>query len=97
GGGQILARMVLRIGQLGNAEVVRPRLSTLVDAGVEIDEMPTRRAGRLDRDLDIALAVEGAGIADIAVVVDQMVDVGGLGPADALEMHREGGAHRPAA
>src|SRR5439155_23703315 len=63
----------------------------------EIDEMPARRAGRFDRDLDIALAVEGAGIADIAVVVDESVDVGGLGPADALQMDREGGAHRPAA
>src|SRR6516225_2664401 len=83
-GGQILARMVLRVGQLRDAEVVRPRLGSLVDAGVKIDEMPTRRAGRLDQDLDIALAVEGAGIADIAVVVDHTVDVGGLGPADAL-------------
>src|ERR1700730_17494882 len=89
--------MIRRVGQLRDAEVVRPRLGALVDAGVEIDEMPTRRAGRLDRDLDIALAVEGAAIADIAVVVDQSVDVGGLGPADALQMDREGAAHRPAA
>src|SRR5262245_18675653 len=96
-GRQILAGMVLRVGQLGDTEIVWSRLGALVNAGVEIDEMPTRRASRLDRDLDIALAVEGAGIANIAVVVDQRVNVGSLGPADALQMDRKGGAHRPAA
>src|SRR5438045_94214 len=96
-GGQILARMVLCIGQLRDAEVVRSRLGALVDAGVEIDKMPARRTRRLDRDLEIALAIEGAGVTDIGVVVDESVDVGGLDPADPLQMDRERGAYRPAA
>src|SRR5579871_2221571 len=57
---QILARMVIREGELRNAEIVRPRLSTFIDAGIEVDIVHPRRAGRLHEDLDVALAVEGA-------------------------------------
>ena len=39
-GRQILPRMVLRISQLRDAEIVGPRLGAFVDAGIEIDEMP---------------------------------------------------------
>src|SRR5438128_9358908 len=67
---QVFARMVFGKGELRDAEVVRPRLLALVNARIEIDEMPARIAGSLHDQLDIALAVEGAGIADIAVVVD---------------------------
>src|SRR5216683_4923560 len=88
---QILAWMILRIGELRDAEVVGPRLGAFVDAWIEIDEMPAGLAGGLHDKLHIALAVEGARIADIVVVVDQMVDVGGLGPAHALEMKPERG------
>ncbi len=88
--------MVLRVGELWDAEIVRIRLGALVDPGIEIDEVPAGRAGRLHVNLHIALAVEGADIAVIAVVVDLMHDVGGLGPAHALKMDRELGPHRPA-
>src|SRR5216683_3279465 len=45
---QILAWMILRIGELRDAEVVGPRLGAFVDAWIEIDEMPAGLAGRLD-------------------------------------------------
>ena len=54
------------------------------------------RAGRLEENLDVALAVEGAGVADVAVVVDHVIDVGCFRPADAFEMDRERGADRAA-
>src|SRR5258705_11040757 len=86
---QVLAGMVIRIGELWNLEIQRARFLALVDRGIEIDEMPAGLAGRLEEDLDVALAVERAGIADVAVVVDDRVDVGGLGPAHALQMDLE--------
>src|SRR6516225_6972971 len=94
---QILARMVGGIGQLRDTEVVRPRLAALVDAGIEVDEMPAGLAGGLHDQLNIALAVEGAGVADVAVIVDHVHDVGGLAPADPLEVNTERGADRTAA
>src|SRR5690348_1702813 len=69
-GGQVFAGVVGRIGELRDAEIVRPRFVALVDAGIEIDEMPAGLASRLHDQLDIALAVESAGIADVIVVVD---------------------------
>src|SRR5262245_25937384 len=93
---QVLARMVVREGELRQPVVVRARLLALVDRRIEIDEVPAWLAGRLHDDLDIALAIETAGIARGRVVVDQRVDVGGLAPAHALEMDAEGGAGRPA-
>src|SRR6266478_1116568 len=95
-GGQILARVVVREGELRDAEIVRPRLGAFVDAGVEIDIVHAGRAGCPHDDLDIALAVEGANIAGVAVVVDDVVEVGSLGPADALEMDGEGRPGRSA-
>src|SRR6516164_5264488 len=95
--GQILARMVLRIGELRDAEIVRPRLGSFVDAGIKVDEMPAGLAGSLHDQFHIALAVEGAGIADIIVVIDHVIDVGGLGPAYALEVNPECGVGRTAA
>ena len=56
--------------------------------------MPARRTARLRENLHVALAVEGADIAIIAVVVDHVHDVGGFGPAHALQMDRELGADR---
>src|SRR5215469_4137556 len=94
-GRHILAWVVLRIGELRDAEIVRPRFVALVDARIEIDEMPAGLASRLHDQLDVALAVEGAGIADVIVVVDHVNDVGGLAPTYALEMQAEGGAGRP--
>src|SRR5260370_12294485 len=89
-GGQILARVVVREGELRDAEIVWPRLGAFVDAGVEIDVVHAGRAGCPHDDRNIALAVEGANIAGVVVVVDDVVEVGGLGPADAFEMDREG-------
>src|SRR5262249_40540466 len=86
---QILAGVVIRIGQLRDLEVQRPGFLGVVDGGVEIDEVPPRLTGRLEEDLDVALAIEGAGIADIVVVVVDRVDVGRLGPAHALQMNLE--------
>jgi hypothetical protein len=62
-------------------------LFTAVDRRVKVDEMPAAVARRLQRDLDIFLAIKGADIADIAVVVDDGVDIRGLGSADTLQMH----------
>src|SRR5262249_47180289 len=92
---QILAGMVVGVGELRNLEVQRPGFLAFVDRRVEIDEMPARLTGRLEKDLDVALAVERAGVADVVVVVDDRVDVGGRGPAHALEMNLERGAGRP--
>src|SRR5262249_62260867 len=88
--------MVVGESELRQAIIVRPRFLALVDRRVEIDEMPAGLAGRLHDDLDIALAVEAAGIARDRVVVDQRVDVGGLAPAAALDMDPEGGPGRTA-
>src|SRR5262245_44922739 len=93
---QVLARMVVGERELRQPVVVRPRLLALVDRRVEIDEMPAGLAGRLHDDLDVALAVEAAGIARDRVVVDQRVDVGGLAPAAALDVDAESGAGRTA-
>src|SRR4051794_37700720 len=86
--------MIVRVGKLGKAVIVRARFLALVDRRVEIDEMPPGLAGRLHEDFDVALAVEGAGIAAGRVVVDDGVDVGGLAPAHAFEVDAEGGADR---
>jgi hypothetical protein len=50
--------------------------------------MPMLADGLHDQ-LNIALAVEGAGVADVAVVVDYVHDVGGLAPANPLEVNTE--------
>src|SRR6266702_2444432 len=92
----VLSRMVVVPGELRDAEIVRPRLLALVDAGIEIDEVPPGLAGRLHDHLDVALTVEAAGVADIGVVVDHVHDVGGLGPAGALQVDAELGAGGPA-
>jgi hypothetical protein len=81
--------MVGGMGQLRAQKVSRLLLFTAVDRGIQVDEMPAGIARCLQRDRDIALAVEGAGVADLAVVVDDSVDVRGLGPADTLQMHGE--------
>jgi hypothetical protein len=46
---QILAGMILSIGELRHAEVVGSDLFALVDAGIEIDEVPAGLPGRLVR------------------------------------------------
>src|SRR6266852_6204934 len=91
---EILAGMVVRVGELGEAVVVGPDLLALVDRGIEIDEMPAGLAGRLHEDLDVALTVERARVAADRVVVDYGVDVAGLAPAHALEVHAERRPHR---
>src|SRR6185295_10696897 len=87
---QVLSRMVVRISQLGQTVVVRPGLLALVDRRIKIDEVPARLPGRLHDDLDIALAVEGAGVAAGSIVVNHSVDVGGFAPAHAFEVDSEG-------
>src|SRR5262249_36935230 len=67
-----------------------------VDRRIEVYEMPAGVARRVERDPDIPLAVEGAGVADIAVVVDDGVDVRRLGPADPLQMYGKRRAGRTA-
>src|SRR5262249_28157510 len=93
---QVLAGMGVGVGQLGQAGDVRPHLAASINGRVEIDEVPAGLAGRLHHDLDVALAVEGAGVAADRVVVDHRVDVGGLRPAHAHEVDAERGAHRSA-
>src|SRR5690242_19161706 len=86
--------MVGRVSQLRDQKIPWPLLVAAVDRGVEVDEMPAGVARREQRDFDIALAIERADIADIAVVVDHGVDIRGLGPADTLQMNGEGRAGR---
>src|SRR5262245_11634223 len=94
--GIVLARMVVVPGELRDAEIVRPCLLALVNTRIEIDEVPAGLAGRLHDDLDVALAVEATGVADIGVVIDHVHDVGGLGPARALQVNAKFGARGPA-
>jgi len=56
-GRKILARMIVGVSQLRDAEIVRPGLNAFIDSGVEIDVVHARRAGRFHENLDIALAV----------------------------------------
>src|SRR5258706_9211125 len=77
-GRKILARMIVSVSQLRDAEIVRPGLNAFVDSGVEIDEVHARRAGRFHENLDIALAVEGTDVARVVVVVDHVIDIGGI-------------------
>src|SRR5262249_58515951 len=86
--------MVVRIGELWQAVIVRSRFLALVDRGIEVDEVPAWFTRCLHDDLDIALAVESAGVAADGVVIDDGVDVGGLGPADAFQAGPRGGARR---
>src|SRR5277367_762297 len=88
--------MVLLGGELRQAVIDRPRLLALVDGRIQIDEVPTGLAGGLHEDLDIALAVEAAGIAAVAVVVDHGVDIRGFAPAHTFEMNLERSLDRPA-
>src|SRR5262249_38289185 len=60
---QILAGMIIRIAELRDAKVQRPRFLALVDGGIEVDEVPARLTARLEEDLHVALAVKGAGVA----------------------------------
>src|SRR5690606_34175748 len=57
----------------------------LVDGRVEPDEVHALAPRRLEEDRHVALAVEAAAVAHVAVVEQQRVDVRGLGPADALD------------
>ena len=91
---QILAVMICGVGQLRNAEIVWPVFLALVDGGIDIDEMPAGRARAIEKHLDVSLAVNAAGVADVVVVIDDGVDVGRLGPADALQMHGNGRSRR---
>src|SRR3546814_5012807 len=84
--GQSLARVIFGVRELWNAEVLDAGdVLALVDAGIEVDVVPARRTGRGKVDHHVALRVEPAGVPEIAVVVDQVVDIRRLGPADALE------------
>src|SRR5579862_8816599 len=86
-GGQVLARMIVRVGQLRGRIVVGSAFGAFVNARIEIDEMPAGIAGGLEKYLHVALAVEAAGVADVTVVVHYMIDIGGLGPSDAFEVN----------
>src|SRR6516162_7591495 len=88
--------MVLLGGELWQAVIDWPRLFALVDRRVEINEVPAGLAGSLHEDFDIALAVEAARIAAVAIIVDHGVDIGGFAPAHAFEMNLERGLDRPA-
>src|SRR5271154_880973 len=83
-------------GELRQAVIDWSGLLALVDCRIEIDEVPAGLAGGLHEDLHIALAVEAAGIAGVAVVVDHGVDISGFAPAHALEMYPERSLDRPA-
>jgi len=88
--------MVGRVSELRDEKIPRPLFFTAVNRRVKVDEMPARIARSLQGDLDIALAVEAADVADVAVIVNDGIDIRGLGPADTLQMHVEGRAGRAA-
>src|SRR5229473_2568527 len=48
-------------------------VGAFVDSRIEVDEMPAGLAGGLHDQLDVALAVEGTGIADIVVVTAEQL------------------------
>lgn len=73
--------MVICIGELGNLKVSGFSLFSLVDTGIKIDEMPAGRTRRFHEYLDVILAVGATGVADIAVVINDGVDIGRLRPA----------------
>jgi len=93
---QILTGMIGRVSELRDEKVPWPLLLAAVDRRIKVDEVPGWIARRLQRDLDIALAVEGAGVPDIAVIEDDGVDIRGLGPADTFQMQGEGRTGRAA-
>src|SRR5262249_12066304 len=94
---QVFARMVVGIGELRDFEVLRPRFLALVDRRIKVDEMPARLNGPLEEDFDVTLAIKRESIADVIVVIDDRVDVGGFRPADALQMDLECGTRRASA
>ncbi len=83
-------------GELRDAAVQRPRLDSFVDARVQVDVVPARRPQYAEDDLRVAAGVEAAGVARIGVVVGDVVDVGGLGPADPDQLDHDLGARRTA-
>src|SRR6516165_3296129 len=85
-GGQVLAGMIVCIGQLRDRIVIGSAFGAFVDARIEINKMPAGIAGGLEEYLDIALAVKATGVADVTVVVHHMIDVGRLGPSDAFKV-----------
>src|SRR5690242_6519399 len=57
--------------------------------------MPARRASCLHVDGYVALTIKGTDITCVFAVVDDMQDVGRLGPTDTLQVNRELGADWP--
>ena len=82
--------MVGRVSELRDQKIPRPLLFAAVNRRIKVDEMPAGIARRQQGDLDIALAVEGADVADVAVIVDDGINIRGFGPADALQVQGEG-------
>ena len=71
---QILTGVIVRIGKLRHAEIIRSGLLAFVDAGIEIDKVPAGLSGCLHDDFDVALAVEGAYIATRRIARPQAQD-----------------------
>ena len=89
--------MIIGVRELRNAKIQWPRFLALIDCGIEVDEVPAGLAGRFKQNFHVALAVKGARVADVAVVIDHRVNVSGLGPAHALQVELEGSTCRPSA
>lgn len=67
--GQVFARMIVCIAELRDTKIQGPRFLALVDRWIEIDEMQAGLAGRVEQNFHVALAVKGAAVADVVVVV----------------------------
>ena len=81
--------MVVSVGELWEAIKLLPALGTLIDAGIEIDDVGTRCARCREMDDDIASRIEAARITHVGVVVSRDVDVVVLGPTHAFEVNRD--------
>src|SRR5262245_17903158 len=66
----------------------------LIDTWKQIDQMLTGRTRRREVNHNVALAVEAAHVSHVRVVVCGDVDVVVLGPADALQVDRDGSSER---
>src|SRR5579862_4076284 len=88
--GNLVARMVVLVGELRKAIELLVGLGPLVNGGVEVDEVDAGQPCRGEVDDHVALAIEAARVSHVGVVVGRDVDVVEIRPSDALQVDRYG-------
>src|SRR5438477_404100 len=81
---------IVRVGELRQPIELLAAFRPLVDAWIEIDEMHAGRARGGEMNDNVTAGIEAARISHVCVVVRRHVDVVVFGPADTLEMNRDG-------